>query len=138
MTEVRSSPCVRIVLVEDHEAMSAAMRRDIQGVPGLSVSAVARSAEEVLRLPGVGDSDLALIDISLPDRNGIDLVRVLRCQHPRLRCVMVSGHIQRSYVAAAFAAGAYGYVVKGNLDELLQAIRIVIEGQVYLSKIFRK
>jgi DNA-binding NarL/FixJ family response regulator len=67
--------------------------------------------------------------------SGIDLVREMNERRPALRCLMHSGHGEASYVDQALQAGAWGYVLKGNPDELLTAIRHVICGEKYLSRI---
>jgi two-component system nitrate/nitrite response regulator NarL len=129
-------PLARVVLVEDHPVVLEGLRRGLQEV-GVLVCGTAQSAEEALRLAELGQVELALVDVSLPDMSGIELVRALRRAHPGLRCLMVSGHAQRSYAADALAAGACGYVLKGNAAELIQAVRSVLDGNVYLSRILR-
>lgn len=125
----------RVVLIEDHPLTLDTLRRGLQEVPGIVVSAVARSAEEAQRMTIFGEAHLALVDVSLPDMSGLQLVRVLRSSHPALRCLMVSGHALRTYALDALAAGAWGYVVKGSPTELLQAVQGVLAGNVYFSRI---
>lgn len=77
--------------------------------------------------------DLVLVDTALPDMSGIDLVRKLLRRDPATPCLMYSGHSEAAYVERAVAAGARGYVVKGNPRELPGAIRRVLGGDSYFS-----
>jgi DNA-binding NarL/FixJ family response regulator len=82
--------------------------------------------------------DLILVDISLPGKNGIALVEEMRKKQPNLRCLIVSGHEESVYVRQALKAGARGYVMKGDPDAILRAIRHVIDGNIYLSEAMRR
>lgn len=124
---------VQTVLVDDHPIMQETIRAVLHGEPGLHVCAAAGSAEEALALKGLASADLALVDISPPQMNGIELVRELRAAHPNVRCLMLSSHKQASYVNDALAAGARGYVEKSSLRDLLAAIRSVMAGEMFLS-----
>jgi DNA-binding NarL/FixJ family response regulator len=81
--------------------------------------------------------DLVLVDVSLPNMSGIELVAMIRQQMPQLRCLMLSGHNELEYVRRALAAGAWGYVTKGNPRVLLEAIQDVLAGETYLSEELR-
>ena len=135
--EVRPS-AARVLVIEDHPLMQEAVRETVQSAPGLVLLALVPSAEEALALPELADVDLALVDVSLPGMNGIQLVRELQDKRPRIRCLMLSGHIQEAYVKGALAAGARGYMQKGRSDELLQAIASVLAGEVYLGTSLRR
>lgn len=125
----------RIVLIEDHLWGMEALRSGLRELPDAMVVAVAQSAEAALRLASLNEATLALIDVSLPDMSGMQLVRRFRGSHPELRCLMLSAHAQQSKVLEALAAGAWGYVVKDSAVELIQAIQSVRAGKVFLSKI---
>jgi DNA-binding NarL/FixJ family response regulator len=130
---VSSGRPIQIILVEDHPAMQETIQALLHEDPGLHVCALAASAEEALGLADLASADLILVDISLPEMNGIQLVRELRVAQPSLRCLMLSSHTQASYVDSSLAAGAHGYVDKRSLLELYAAIRSVLAGDVYLS-----
>jgi DNA-binding NarL/FixJ family response regulator len=70
--------------------------------------------------------------------SGIQLVRALRAAHPDIQCLMLSGHVARSYVTSSLAAGARGYVAKDNAVELVNAVRSVLAGNVYISAALRE
>jgi len=125
----------QILLVEDHDLMRPSMREYLDREEGLEVVAAvenAADAREALRQTN-GDLDLVLIDVALPGQSGIELLRDLRTDHPDLRCLMLSGHAEESYVRAAKEAGARGYVVKGKPDVYPRAVKAVLDGKIYTS-----
>lgn len=122
-----------IYIVEDNPLMQRMMCEIINRIPDLQVCGVAATAQEALdQIPAIS-VELALIDVSLPDMNGIDLVKTLHARQPTLACLMLSGHQEQSYVQRALTAGARGYVAKGNPIELQDAIHQVLQGEIYLS-----
>jgi DNA-binding NarL/FixJ family response regulator len=127
----------RIYIVEDHCLMRQVLREMIDKVPGLEVCGVAASAEEALAGLNGAEVDVALIDISLPQMSGAELVAVLRARWPALRCLILSGHNEASYVKHGLAAGAQGYILKGNPAELQEGIASVLAGNRYLSEPLR-
>lgn len=122
----------RVLLVEDHPLMREMMVEYVEALPDFHVCGSARTAEEALTaLPG--SADLVLVDISLPEMNGIDLIREISSRWPGLSCLVCSGHNEASYVERALDAGAKGYVAKGNPTELTDALRCLQRGEAYLS-----
>lgn len=122
-----------ILLVEDHEIFAQALLRVLHERGNLNVVAVASSAEEALeKLPKL-DVDLVLVDVSLPRRSGISLVINLQQHYPHLPCVMLSGHVSQHYARSSLAAGARGYLVKDRVEEILEGIQRVLQGEIYVS-----
>ena len=122
-----------VYIVEDHPRMRDLLREWIDELPGLSVCGTAESAETALRELETVQADVAMIDMSLPMMGGIELVAALRERHPRTRCLILSGHNETSYVERALAAGAQGYLLKGEPSEIRTAIDRVLAGERYLS-----
>lgn len=126
-----------ILLVEDHPIFAQALQRMLREKGHLDVIGVAKSAEEALeQLPGLA-VDLILVDVSLPRRSGISLVMVLRERYPDLICIMLSGHLSPHYARRSLEAGARGYVVKDHVEGILEGIRHVLQGEIYVSKELR-
>jgi len=126
-----------IYLIEDHPLMQKMFREFLERVADLQVCSMAASAQEALaQLPTAG-ADLVLIDISLPDMSSIDLLAKLQATLPTLPCLILSGHQEAVYVQRSLAAGAKGYVAKGNPMELVTAIQQVLAGDSYLSELMR-
>lgn len=122
-----------LMLVEDHAVMIESLSFLLSRVQGLTITATATSAEAALaKLPEIA-VDLVLIDVSLPQMSGIELIACLQKQHPELLCLVLSGHDEPIYVQQALAAGARGYVQKDQPITLLDAIPRVLAGEVYIS-----
>ena len=115
-----------VFLVEDHPAMRRALRRLVEGEGDLVVLAEAASAEDALELLPKLQPDLVMVDLSLPRMSGLDLIKILQRSRPELRCVVVTGHTDPLYRAAAEAAGAARFAVKDDPGGVLAAIRSVL------------
>lgn len=123
----------RVFLVDDHDVVRTMLDLYIRRAQDLSVCGMAASGEEALELATAEACDVALLDVAMPGMSGIELARRLRERHPRLKCLMLSGHAEQVYVKGALEAGALGYVMKGDPNAILGAIRQVLRGEVYLS-----
>ena len=123
-----------IFLVEDHEVMADTLVSVLHKQGNFEVSGVVGTAEDALeRLPNL-KIDLALVDVVLPHTSGIELVSQIRQRYPGLPCLMISGRSSSQYVKRSLAAGARGYVLKDDIQEVILGIQCVLEGRVYLSK----
>jgi DNA-binding NarL/FixJ family response regulator len=101
----------------------------------LKVAAEADTAGQAITLVGRQKFDLALVDISLPDKNGLELIKDLRTLQPALPLLVVSMHDEMIYAERVLRAGARGYIMKQEGGQkFLQAIRHVLAGQVYVSE----
>ena len=116
-----------LFLIEDHALMRRVLRQLLEEELDLEVIAEAESAESALsQLFGVSP-DLILTDLSLPGASGLELIAWLKVQRPELRCLVITGHTDQFYRAAALAAGAAGYVTKDDPDEVIGAVRRALE-----------
>ena len=123
-----------ILLVEDHPIFAKVLLRFLQERGHMHVVGVARSAEEALeQIPSL-QLDLVLVDVSLPTRSGISLVLALHEKYPDLPCVMLSGHMSTQYVRRSLDAGARGYLIKDHAEDILQGIKHVLDGEIYVSQ----
>lgn len=136
--ERAAPPEYRVFIVDDHAVIRSLLAQYIGTEPGLRVCGTAASGAEALERLGEVACDLALVDITMPGMDGIELVRHLRSQHPGLACLMLSSHIARAYVEAALEAGASGYTTKEEPDALIEAIWRVLRGEPYLSEEVRR
>jgi len=126
-----------LLVVEDNAILANTLVRFLRKQE-LTIAAVAPTAEAALEELSSRVVDLVLVDVALPGMNGIDLVSMLHQRYPKLACVMLSGHDEIDYVGRALAAGAKGYVVKGNPLAILAAVDQVLAGKVYLSEELRR
>ena len=124
----------RIVLADDHPIVLAGLRNLIQATNDLELVGEATTGLAALDLISEKRPDVAVLDVSMPQLNGIVLARRLALECPMVRILMLSLHEDRAYVKQAMEAGARGYVLKRAVTEnLLSAIRTVLAGALYLD-----
>lgn len=121
----------RIFIVEDHFTLRESLAELIERTDGLELCGQSDSAEGALEQLDEAKPELALIDVSLPGMNGIQLVEAIRQRWPGTCCVLLTGHRSKDYVKAARAAGARGYIEKTGLHDLVKILRGVIAGGTY-------
>jgi two-component system, NarL family, response regulator DevR len=120
---------VRVFLVDDHEVVRRGVAEVLEEDPGITVAGEAGSVAEALtRVPAVRP-DVVVVDMRLPDGDGADVVRQLRARLPDVRFLVLSSYTDDEAIAAAFAAGAAGYLVKQVRGaDLVSAVRTVAAG----------
>src|SRR4051812_15396148 len=119
----------QIVIVDDHPMVRTGMSLRIQAEKNLTVCGVAESEKEALAVIKATQPDLAIVDISLKNSNGIELVKEIKSRFPCVKVLVVSGFQESLYAERALRAGAYGYVNKQESEEnLIDAIRTVAKG----------
>ncbi|MDX1662464.1 MAG: response regulator transcription factor [Candidatus Promineifilaceae bacterium] len=123
----------RIFVVDDHHAMRNVLLRLLEKAPGLWPCGAAASAKEALLLIPSVHPDLVLVDISLPDMDGLRLVREIREQWPWMPTLTLSGHDEALYVQAARAAGASGFLSKSNTERLVDVVHAILERGAYFD-----
>jgi DNA-binding NarL/FixJ family response regulator len=125
---------ISLLLVEDHAVFAEALVRVLQGKDGLKIAKVVHTAEAALQAMPELEVDMALVDVSLPKMSGIELVKLIREKYPHVVCLMISGHISNSYVRRSLEAGARGYAIKDSAAGIVEGIRRVLDGEIYISK----
>jgi DNA-binding NarL/FixJ family response regulator len=125
----------RVLIVDDHPMMREGLALLIQNEPDLRVSAQAGSAAQALTAIAAEVPELVLADISLPDRNGLEMIKDIQALHPALPILVVSMHDESLYAERVLRAGGRGYIMKQEGGKkLMQAIRQVLGGQIYVSE----
>lgn len=125
---------MRILLADNHKLFCEGLRTLFSSVPGAEIVGEASNGRLAVRLARELSPDLVIMDIGMPELNGMDAARQIRAEMPQVRVLAVSMHSDRQYVAGMLSAGASGYVVKDSaFAELAQAVEIVMRGGRYLS-----
>jgi DNA-binding NarL/FixJ family response regulator len=126
---------VRVLIVDDHPAIRVALANTINGQLGMEVCGEAASADEAMTLVGKLKPTAAVVDVSLADAHGLDLVENIRTQYPDTRVVVFSMYDENVYAERALRAGASAYVMKTEPTKVVvEALRTAVRGEVYLSR----
>ena len=124
----------RILLVDDHPLMRSGLSLLLNSTPDLEVCAEAGSAAEAVGLLTKINPDIVVLDLGLPDRNGLEVLKDFQAMNPNLPVLVVSMHDEMLYAERTLRAGARGYVMKeAGGEKLLEAVRAVSEGRVFVS-----
>jgi len=124
----------RIVIVDDHPLFRKGLEQLIHSDGAFAVCGEASNASEAMDVIRKLDPDLAIVDVSLPGANGIELIKNIRAEFPKLPILVLSMHDESLYALRALRAGAQGYVMKQEaLANVVQAIHEVFSGRPYLS-----
>lgn len=127
-------PTIRVVLVDDHALVRQGFRRILEEEPGFLVVGEAGTAAEGVTLARQMRPDVVLMDMAMPDANGIHAAREILRERPDIRILVLSMYADGQYVRSALDAGVAGYILKSALEtDLTRAVRAVAQGQQYLS-----
>jgi len=125
---------IRVLIADDHQIVRDGLRRILAAQADLEVAAEAADGDEALALVRANDYDVAVLDLSMPGLSGIDLIKRLRLEKPKLRLLVLSMHGEQQYAARALKAGASGYLTKDSASaQLIGALRKVAGGGVHVS-----
>ena len=127
-------PSVRVLLADDHGIVRKGLRSTIESEGGFEVVAEASNGREAVRLAEQLKPDIAIMDIAMPQLNGIDATEQIMKLSPATRVVILSMHADESYVIRALSVQARGYLLKDSAEiDLLPALRSVLQGRPYFS-----
>lgn len=125
---------IRIVLVDDHALVRHGFRRILEDEPDLVVIGEAGSGLEAIDTVKALQPDVVVMDMAMPEMNGLHAAREILKQRPSTRILILSMYSDEQYVRNALDAGAHGYILKGALEtDMVRAVRAVAAGQQYLS-----
>jgi DNA-binding NarL/FixJ family response regulator len=125
----------RILIVDDHPMLREGLRGVINRQPDMLVCGEAENAAQAMNAVQKLAPDLALVDITLPGKSGLELVKDLKVMHPQVVILAISMHDESLYAERMLRAGASGYITKQQPpEELIKAIRQVLDKRVYVSK----
>lgn len=125
---------IRVLIVDDHQIVLRGIEEILLKTPDIRVMGDAFTGREALERIARDEFDIVLLDISMPDRNGLDILRLIKERRPRLPVLILSMHPEEQYAVRALRAGASGYLTKESaLEELIEAIRRVAKGRKFVS-----
>ncbi len=125
---------ISIVIADDHTIMREGLKRILEGAEDIVVAGEATNGHEALEQVRTKTFDLLLLDLSMPGRNGIDLIRQIKSEAPKLPVLILTMHDEEQYAVRTIRAGAQGYLTKESAGtKLVEAIRRVASGRPYIS-----
>jgi two-component system response regulator NreC len=125
---------VKVLLADDHEMIRQGLRTLLLNRPGTEIVAEAKDGRLAVRLAKQFSPDIVIMDINMPDLNGIDATRQIKNDGKDTKVIALSGHTDRRFTSEMMNAGASGYVVKESaFEELAQATSAVVHDKIYIS-----
>lgn len=126
---------INVLIADDHAILRAGLRQVLSETEDIHVIAEAGNANDAIKLCRSHQPDILLLDITLPDRSGIEALQYIKKDNPEISVLMLSMHREDQYALRALKAGASGYLCKQSAsDELVDAVRIVARGKKYISE----
>ena len=125
---------IKVLIADDHPIVRQGLRQILSDTPDLRVAGEAVNGQEALEQVRAGGWDALVLDITLPDRSGFDILKQLKSEQPDLPVLVLSIHAEEQFALRVLKAGASGYLTKENAPaELVKAIRKVVSGGKYIS-----
>lgn len=125
---------IRLVLADDHDMMREGLKSLLEKEPGMEIVGEARNGREVVDLAQKANAHVVIMDVAMPDLNGIEATRKIVSENPNTKVIALSGHAKKEFVREMLTAGASGYVLKKRAyEELVRAIQEVMNGKKYLA-----
>ena len=125
---------IRVVIVDDHAILRRGLHQIVAESEDMTVAGEAETSSQAMRLLREQPCDVVLLDISMPDRNGVETLKLIRKEFPRLHVLMLSMYPENQYAVRALKAGAAGYLTKQTVaSQLVSAIRQVHQGRKYVT-----
>jgi DNA-binding NarL/FixJ family response regulator len=124
----------RVLVADDHAIVREGLKRILEGQADIEIAGEATNGHEVIERVRSGGFDLLLLDLSMPGKSGIELIKQVRDESPKLRVLVLTMHEEDQYAVRAIRAGASGYLTKESATaQLVSAIRRIAEGRLYIS-----
>jgi len=124
----------RVLIVDDHAILRQGLKQVLAEMPGAVEACEAETGQEALARLREGEWTMVVLDISLPDRNGLDVLKQIKALYPKLPVLILSMHSEAEYAVRALRAGAAGYLTKRSAPtELAEAIARVSQGRKYVT-----
>lgn len=126
--------CIRIVIAEDDPGLRELLYEQLRVVPDFEVAAEARDGREAIANVGWLDPDILILDLGLPEIDGLEVLRVVRWFSPKTKVIIRSGRSEEATILETLRLGARGYIIKGDGTNMEKAIRAVQRGEVWTRR----
>ena len=124
----------RVLVADDHAIVREGLKRILEGQEAIEIAGEATNGHEVIEAVRRGGFDILLLDLSIPGKSGIELIKQVKDEAPKLRVLVLTMHEEDQYAVRAIRAGASGYLTKESAPgQLVSAIRRLAEGRLYIS-----
>ena len=125
---------IKVLITDDHPVVRQGLKNILEACPEIKVTGEAGQGSELLEKVIHGDYNVILLDISLPGRNGLDLLKEIKSINQRIAVIMLSIHPEEQYAVRALKLGASGYLTKSTApDELITAVKRAAQGRKYIT-----
>jgi two-component system invasion response regulator UvrY len=125
---------IKVLLADDHALLRGSLKQLLDDTGFVEVVAQAGEYSEIMKAMNAHPVDLAILDISMPGKNGVDIVKILKDKYPALKILMLSMHPEDQYAVRCLKAGASGYLTKNTAPEkLVDAIQVIAAGRKYIT-----
>jgi DNA-binding NarL/FixJ family response regulator len=125
---------IRVLLADDHAIVRTGLREILEATGDITVAAEAGNGHDALARVREAEFDVAVLDLSMPGRSGVELIKLIKTERPRLKVLVLSMHSEEQYAVRALKNGASGYLTKESApDELVAAVRRIASGGAYIS-----
>lgn len=131
---IQSSNMTKILVVDDHAVVRAGVQHFLAEIPDMQVAGEAATAADAIRMVRAEEWDVVVLDIGMPDKSGVEVLKQIKREKPQLPVLILSMHPENRYAVRILRSGASGYVQKEALaTELVDAIRTIVSGHKYIS-----
>jgi len=128
---------IKVLIADDHAVVREGVKHILSEMPDVVIAGEAGKGQEVLEKVGKNEYDLILLDIAMPGRDGLEILKDLKLQKPKLPVLILSMFPEEQYALRALKSGASGYLTKDSIpDELIKAIQKIVRGGKYISSSF--
>jgi len=125
---------IKVLLADDHALLRGSLKQLLDDTGFVQVVAQAGEYSEIMKAMTAHPVDVAILDISMPGKNGVDIVKILKDKYPTLKILMLSMHPEDQYAVRCLKAGASGYLTKNTAPEkLVDAIQVIAAGRKYIT-----
>jgi two-component system invasion response regulator UvrY len=125
---------IKVLIADDHPVICQGLKQILEVQPDMRVTAEACNGQQAIDLASKTDCDVVVLDLDMPGKSGLDVLKVLKKSRPKLSVLILSVHPEEQFALRVLKAGALGYLTKENAPEtLVQAVRRASEGKRYIS-----